>query len=84
VFLSYGPLTEFATRKVLLLGAGFVTRPTAEELDKAGISVTVGECYLILVFACPLANPNVKPAELLNPQRSSLKDFPMPSPFPWT
>ncbi|KAK4548496.1 Saccharopine dehydrogenase [NADP(+), L-glutamate-forming] [Oleoguttula mirabilis] len=29
------------SRKVLLLGAGFVTRPTAVELDKAGISVTV-------------------------------------------
>ena len=29
------------TRKVLLLGAGFVTRPTAAELDKAGVAVTV-------------------------------------------
>ena len=28
-------------RKVLLLGAGFVTRPTAVELDKAGVAVTV-------------------------------------------
>jgi len=28
-------------RKVLLLGAGFVTRPTAVELDKAGVRVTV-------------------------------------------
>jgi saccharopine dehydrogenase (NADP+, L-glutamate forming) len=28
-------------RKVLLLGAGFVTRPTAAELDKAGVAVTV-------------------------------------------
>ncbi|KJX99598.1 saccharopine dehydrogenase like protein [Zymoseptoria brevis] len=27
--------------KVLLLGAGFVTRPTAVELDKAGVQVTV-------------------------------------------
>lgn len=30
-----------ANRKVLLLGAGFVTRPTAVELDKAGVYVTV-------------------------------------------
>ncbi|KAK3069787.1 saccharopine dehydrogenase (NADP+, L-glutamate-forming) [Teratosphaeriaceae sp. CCFEE 6253] len=30
-----------SSKKVLLLGAGFVTRPTAVELDKAGISVTV-------------------------------------------
>lgn len=30
-----------AGRKVLLLGAGFVTRPTAVELDKAGVAVTV-------------------------------------------
>ncbi|KAK5134918.1 Saccharopine dehydrogenase [NADP(+), L-glutamate-forming] [Meristemomyces frigidus] len=29
------------SKKVLLLGAGFVTRPTAVELDKAGIAVTV-------------------------------------------
>jgi len=28
-------------KKVLLLGAGFVTRPTAVELDKAGVRVTV-------------------------------------------
>ena len=28
-------------KKVLLLGAGFVTRPTAVELDKAGVAVTV-------------------------------------------
>jgi saccharopine dehydrogenase (NADP+, L-glutamate forming) len=32
-------LTMFS--KVLLLGAGFVTRPTAVELDKAGVQVTV-------------------------------------------
>nr|POE65161.1 saccharopine dehydrogenase [nadp(+), l-glutamate-forming] [Quercus suber] len=32
---------DSANRKVLLLGAGFVTRPTAVELDKAGVSVTV-------------------------------------------
>jgi len=30
-----------APNKVLLLGAGFVTRPTAVELDKAGVQVTV-------------------------------------------
>lgn len=30
-----------ASHKVLLLGAGFVTRPTAVELDKAGVQVTV-------------------------------------------
>ena len=30
-----------ASRKVLLLGAGFVTRPTAVELDKADVAVTV-------------------------------------------
>jgi hypothetical protein len=29
--------------QVLLLGAGFVTRPTAVELDKAGVKVTVGK-----------------------------------------
>ncbi|KAG8628362.1 hypothetical protein KVT40_004235 [Elsinoe batatas] len=29
------------SHKVLLLGAGFVTRPTAQELDNAGIAVTV-------------------------------------------
>ncbi|KAK5115915.1 Saccharopine dehydrogenase [NADP(+), L-glutamate-forming] [Meristemomyces frigidus] len=35
-------LPTFGTSKsVLLLGAGFVTRPTAVELDKAGIYVTV-------------------------------------------
>ncbi|KAF2765973.1 LYS9, Saccharopine dehydrogenase, lysine biosynthesis pathway [Teratosphaeria nubilosa] len=33
--------TSGISKKVLLLGAGFVTRPTAVELDKAGISVTV-------------------------------------------
>jgi saccharopine dehydrogenase (NADP+, L-glutamate forming) len=32
-----------APHKVLLLGAGFVTRPTAVELDKAGVQVTVGK-----------------------------------------
>lgn len=30
-------------RKVLLLGSGFVTQPTAVELDKAGVLVTVGQ-----------------------------------------
>ncbi|QIW98662.1 hypothetical protein AMS68_004180 [Peltaster fructicola] len=30
-----------SSKKVLLLGAGFVTRPTAVELDKAGVQVTV-------------------------------------------
>ncbi|KAK3716825.1 saccharopine dehydrogenase (NADP+, L-glutamate-forming) [Vermiconidia calcicola] len=30
-----------ASKNVLLLGAGFVTRPTAVELDKAGVTVTV-------------------------------------------
>ncbi|KAF2151123.1 saccharopine dehydrogenase [Myriangium duriaei CBS 260.36] len=30
-----------SSEKVLLLGAGFVTRPTAQELDDAGIAVTV-------------------------------------------
>ncbi|GAM90866.1 hypothetical protein ANO11243_089120 [Dothideomycetidae sp. 11243] len=30
-----------SSQKVLLLGAGFVTRPTAQELDDAGIAVTV-------------------------------------------
>jgi len=29
--------------QVLLLGAGFVTKPTAVELDKAGVKVTVGK-----------------------------------------
>jgi len=32
-----------SSHKVLLLGAGFVTRPTAVELDKAGVKVTVGK-----------------------------------------
>lgn len=32
-----------APNQVLLLGAGFVTRPTAVELDKAGVKVTVGK-----------------------------------------
>lgn len=32
-----------APNNVLLLGAGFVTRPTAVELDKAGVKVTVGK-----------------------------------------
>jgi saccharopine dehydrogenase (NADP+, L-glutamate forming) len=32
-----------ALRSVLLLGAGFVTRPTAVELDKAGVKVIVGQ-----------------------------------------
>jgi len=31
-----------SNQTVLLLGAGFVTRPTAVELDKVGIKVTVG------------------------------------------
>ncbi|KAI6802283.1 Saccharopine dehydrogenase [Hortaea werneckii] len=30
-----------SSKNVLLLGAGFVTRPTAVELDKAGVNVTV-------------------------------------------
>lgn len=34
-------LPNMAPNKVLLLGAGFVTRPTAVELDKAGVEVTV-------------------------------------------
>lgn len=34
-------------QNVLLLGAGFVTRPTAVELDKAGVNVTVGKQSMI-------------------------------------
>lgn len=30
------------SQKVLLLGAGFVTKPTVEILAKAGVEVTVG------------------------------------------
>ena len=30
-------------QKALLLGAGFVTKPTVELLAKAGVEVTVGE-----------------------------------------
>jgi hypothetical protein len=35
--------TAKMVHQVLLLGAGFVTRPTAVELDKAGVKVTVGK-----------------------------------------
>ncbi|WPG98926.1 Saccharopine dehydrogenase [Acrodontium crateriforme] len=35
------PPISGSSKKVLLLGSGFVTRPTAVELDKAGITVTV-------------------------------------------
>lgn len=34
--------TRGSSKSVLLLGAGFVTRPTAEELNNADINVTVG------------------------------------------
>ena len=31
-------------KKALLLGAGFVTKPTVEILAKEGVTVTVGKC----------------------------------------
>lgn len=36
-------------RKALLLGAGFVVRPTIEILAKAGVEVTVGANYMLLL-----------------------------------
>lgn len=44
------PMTDFANSKALLLGAGFVTRPTADELDKAGITVTVGMLNIVVLL----------------------------------
>jgi hypothetical protein len=40
-----GELTTGATsKKALLLGAGFVCKPTAQILADAGVEVTIGEC----------------------------------------
>jgi hypothetical protein len=33
----------YSSQKALLLGAGFVTKPTVEILANAGVEVTVGE-----------------------------------------
>lgn len=33
----------FSNQKALLLGAGFVTKPTVEILANAGVEVTIGE-----------------------------------------
>jgi hypothetical protein len=33
----------YTSQKALLLGAGFVTKPTVEILANAGVEVTVGE-----------------------------------------
>jgi hypothetical protein len=46
VSLPHGPhllsLDSYPTSKALLLGAGFVTKPTVEILAKDGVEVTVG------------------------------------------
>ena len=34
-------------QKALLLGAGFVTKPTVEILANAGVEVTVGTCTVL-------------------------------------
>jgi hypothetical protein len=34
----------YTSQKALLLGAGFVTKPTVQILADAGVEVTVGEC----------------------------------------
>lgn len=39
--------------KVLMLGAGFVTKPTLDILSDSGISVTVGTYCLILLLDVP-------------------------------
>ena len=41
-------------RKALLLGSGFVTKPTVQILADAGVEVTVGRVYLHLF--CSSAN----------------------------
>lgn len=71
-----GELTTGATsKKALLLGAGFVCKPTAQILADAGVEVTIGEnqtatCVPILTRA--IANMK-QPAEPSSPPRSSPK-----------
>ena len=45
ITVSLHQLANLARRKVLLLGAGFVTKPTVQILSDANIEVTVGSSY---------------------------------------
>jgi hypothetical protein len=38
----------YSSKKALLLGAGFVTKPTVEILANAGVEVTVGKIALMI------------------------------------
>lgn len=83
-------------RRVLMLGAGFVTKPTLDILSESGIPVTVGmgfpsaETNAFLPVASPLTLPQL--AGLLNPPNLSRPASRIPPPSrsmltttrPWT
>lgn len=56
----------YSTQKALLLGAGFVTKPTVQILADAGVEVTIGEPILMPYY---LQNP-----ALLTDTHSSLSN----------
>lgn len=41
----------YSSQKALLLGAGFVTKPTVQILADAGVEVTIGKTLLLYLFA---------------------------------
>ena len=43
-------ISDLRRKKVLMLGAGFVTKPTLEILSTAGIRVTVGTVHTFLAW----------------------------------
>lgn len=58
-------------KKALLLGAGFVTKPTVEILAKNGVEVTVGEHDLNCTLTAQ--TDNLQPVEHLTLPNSSAK-----------
>jgi hypothetical protein len=63
------------SKKALLLGAGFVTKPTVQLLSDAGVNVTVGMSHSQAIVT--LALNFTQPAVLWNPPKTLLPDLPM-------
>ncbi|KAH7326020.1 saccharopine dehydrogenase [Stachybotrys elegans] len=57
-------INTMASQKVLMLGAGFVTKPTLDELSKSGIAVTVACRTLESAKALSAGIPNATPIAL--------------------
>ena len=77
--------TTGATKKILLLGSGFVARPCAEYVVRRPNNVlTIGEFAIALLNLFNLLKGHFKLVELCLPQKLLQMDSPMLRPLLWT